>query len=106
MADATVFFSKKISAILDDAEQTELVRQISEKVETYLKVKTYSNLASSPVSGFEVSVNLYDVGNITGVQSDFLAWQIKALVIAFVLLKNLFLTPKQVRVTTQLRAVN
>lgn len=102
----TVFLSNKLKASLKPVEQAELVKQISEKVETYLGVKSYPTLATSTVSGPEVTINISDVGNITGAKSDFLAWQIKGLIIAFVLLKRLVLLPNDIRVETSLRSVN
>ena len=106
MANLTVFLSDKLKATLNVDERAELVNQISEKVETFLKVKTYPTLATSTVSGPELSVNITDVGNITGTKSDFLAWQIKDIVIAFVLLKRLVLVPNDVRIDTTLHSVN
>ena len=105
MASVTVFLSSKVKELLNETERAEMVRQIGESVEKNLKVKTYPTLAPSTVSGPEVSVNLYDIGNISGMKSGFLAWQIKSIVIAFVLLKKFFLFPNDVRVESSLRTV-
>lgn len=106
MANVTVFLSDKLKETLNNEERAELVKQISEKVESFLGVKTYPTLATSSVSGPKLSVNLTDIGNITGTKSDILAWQIKALVIAFVLVKRLVLVPNDVRIETSLQSVN
>ena len=106
MANITVFLSDKVKGTLGVEERLEMLKQISDKVEKDLDVKANPTLASSSVSGPEVSVILDDIGNINGAKGDILAWEIKSIIIGFILLRRVLLIPSEVRIEMSLRTVN
>lgn len=76
-----------------------LLKKIEDVVKTHSGYSASVGNASSVLGGQEVSLDLFDLNNISGVKLDLLSLKVKFEIGKFFLSKSLVVLPKNIRIT-------
>lgn len=95
-----MFLSKRAKAVLGN-DGFELTKAIEELITKFTNFKADVGISNSVYASGDVSINLYDIGNVTGLKVDSMSYAIKVLVATFFLKRGLVINPLKIPITSQ-----
>ena len=105
MTIGTLFFSKKVKAVIE-SDSSKLVKVIEDLIAKYTNCSATISVSGSIFASGDVSVNLFDIGNMAGYEVDLMALDIKKDIALFFLKRGLIINPLKIPVTSHVTVVN
>ena len=105
MITGTLFLSKKVKVVIE-SDGPELSRAIEELITKHTGYKATIGISGSEFASGDVSVNLFDIGNMAGYKVDAMAYAIKSLISVFFLKRHLIVSPFKIPVTSHVAVAN
>ena len=100
MATGTLFLSEKAKSVLG-GDGFELTKEVEKLISNFTSTRVDVGISSSVYASGDVSLNLYDIGNLTGFRVDTMSLAIKFIVSKFFLKRGLPINPFKISVTSQ-----